>query len=166
MRRALIGVYAGRFHDMRAAKGFNLRSVCDGLHTQGRKACDQPKCPSTDNARAHSAQTVNNHRLLPDTEASNSRSQTSRPLPQLHPSGRWFDNHTAHPELDLLQIGNVAFLTRRCEELQGDVVWVAERQAGAVVGADDPAVLDPEFVQPRLPAFELGSVCAPERDVV
>ena len=34
------------------------------------------------------------------------------------------------------------------------------------MGVDDLATRYPQLVQPRLPAFELGPVCAPERDVV
>jgi hypothetical protein len=50
-----------------------------------------------------------------------------------------------------------------CEQLQGDVVGVAERQGRAVVGVGDPAVVDAELLQPGLPFFQLGAVGDPGR---
>src|SRR3954447_26699045 len=52
------------------------------------------------------------------------------------------------------------------EELESDVVGVAEREPRAVRGVDDAAVLDAEFVEPLLPVLELTAACAVERDVI
>jgi hypothetical protein len=67
---------------------------------------------------------------------------------------------------DLLVYGAQASRRRRSEELQGDVVGIAEGQARAVAGVDDPAVGDVHGVQPGLPPLELGAVGARERQVV
>ena len=56
--------------------------------------------------------------------------------------------------------------TRGCEQLQGDVVGVTERQGRAVVGVGDPAVVDAELLQAGLPFLQLGPVGDPEREVV
>src|SRR5689334_14504219 len=55
---------------------------------------------------------------------------------------------------------------RRAEQLERDVVGIAERQARAVVRVDDAAVLDAERVEVLLPLLELGAVRAAESDVV
>jgi hypothetical protein len=52
------------------------------------------------------------------------------------------------------------------EELQGDVVRVAEGQGEADGVLGDAAVGDPELVQTVLPLLELASVGAPEADVI
>src|SRR5581483_7881094 len=57
-------------------------------------------------------------------------------------------------------------LPGRGEELEGDVVGVAERQTRPVGGVDDAAVLDAEAVEALLPRLQLGPVGAPEGDVV
>jgi hypothetical protein len=57
-------------------------------------------------------------------------------------------------------------LSRRCEELQGDVVWVSERQARPIGRVDYPAVGDPKGVQMRFPLSKLGPVRTTKRDVV
>jgi hypothetical protein len=45
-------------------------------------------------------------------------------------------------------------LIRRGEELERNVVGVAEREPGAVRSLDDAAVRDPKFAQPLLPRLE------------
>src|SRR5687768_15057925 len=57
-------------------------------------------------------------------------------------------------------------LGRRSEELQGQVVWIAEGQTGAVRSIDDAAVRYPEVVQPLLPALEVLTARNGEGDVV
>jgi 2-hydroxychromene-2-carboxylate isomerase len=58
------------------------------------------------------------------------------------------------------------FLSRRREELQGDVVWVSERQARPIGRVDYTAVGDPQRVQTRFPLFKLAPIPTTERDVV
>src|SRR3954451_10527827 len=55
---------------------------------------------------------------------------------------------------------------RRAEQLERDVVRIAERQAGAVVGIHDAAVRDVERVEVLLPHLELSAVGAAEGDVI
>src|SRR5712691_7670465 len=55
---------------------------------------------------------------------------------------------------------------RRREELEGDSVWVAEGNTGAVVGVLDSAVLDAELVQARGPCLQLIAVAAGERKMI
>ena len=55
---------------------------------------------------------------------------------------------------------------RRREQFEGDVVGIAERQAGAVAGIDDLAVGDAELVEAGGPFDELTASRAAERDVV
>src|SRR5207302_2120292 len=57
-------------------------------------------------------------------------------------------------------------LPGRREELEGDVVGIAERQPRPVVRVDDPTMADAELVEPALPALQLRAVGAPEGDVV
>src|SRR5215208_3202429 len=52
------------------------------------------------------------------------------------------------------------------EELECDAVGVAKAQPGAVVGVDDAAVFDAEFVQFGLPRLEFRTVRAAEADMV
>lgn len=54
----------------------------------------------------------------------------------------------------------------RGEELQSDVVGVAEREPRTVGRIDDSTVRDAERVQLRLPLLELCPIGATERDVV
>src|SRR5262245_60092667 len=54
----------------------------------------------------------------------------------------------------------------RREELQRDVVGVAEGQTRPVMGVDDAAVSDAEALEVLLPRFEFGPVGAGERHVV
>ena len=61
---------------------------------------------------------------------------------------------------------NEDYLSRRCEELQGDVVRVSERKTRPVRRVDDTAVNDPEGDQPRRPLLKLSPVRATEGDVV
>src|SRR6185437_4580340 len=55
---------------------------------------------------------------------------------------------------------------RRCEELQGHAVRVAEAQTRTVGRVDDSPVLDMELVEPVHPGFEFGPAGAAEADVV
>src|SRR5664280_1586650 len=52
------------------------------------------------------------------------------------------------------------------EELQRDVVRIAERQARAIGGVDDPAVRQAQLVQSCLPIRQIRSVGARERQVI
>ena len=54
----------------------------------------------------------------------------------------------------------------RCEELECDVVGVAERQPRSVSRVDDTTVGDAEFVQPRFPLGEFGAIGAGKREVI
>ena len=55
---------------------------------------------------------------------------------------------------------------RRREQFEGDVVGIAEREAGAVAGVDDLAVGDAELVEAGGPFDELAATRAAERDVI
>jgi len=57
-------------------------------------------------------------------------------------------------------------LTGRCEELQGDVVRVAEREARAIRGVDHSSVSDAKIIEAFLPRLQLCTVGASEGDVV
>lgn len=63
-------------------------------------------------------------------------------------------------------VGLRRVLLRRCEELQRDIVGIAEGQSGTVVGIDDAAIGNPEFFQPEFPSFKLTPTPAFERQVV
>ena len=67
-------------------------------------------------------------------------------------------------QADAQQIGKE--LSRRCEELQGDVVRVAERQARPIRGIHDATVGDAKLVEAFLPRLQLRSVGAAECDMV
>ena len=56
-------------------------------------------------------------------------------------------------------------LSRRSEDLERDVVGIAERQARSVAGVLDPAVLDAHLVEAGGPLLELTTVDDAERDV-
>jgi hypothetical protein len=75
------------------------------------------------------------------------------------PGGRLLPGDRRGHEAEGLRLSSAG----RREELQGDVVGVAEGERRAVVGVDDPAVRDPELLQPRLPRLQLGPVRDPER---
>src|SRR3954454_1307689 len=55
---------------------------------------------------------------------------------------------------------------RRAEDLQRETVRVLEGECRAVVGVDDPAVDDAEFLEPLLPGLEFLPVRRGEGDVV
>ena len=55
---------------------------------------------------------------------------------------------------------------RRGEELQCDVVGIAERESRTIGCVNDPTVLDAQLVEPRLPLLEVSPTAARERDMV
>jgi len=56
--------------------------------------------------------------------------------------------------------------SRGSEELQRDVVGIAERKARAVMRVHDPAVLDSQLAESGFPLFEFAAVRASECEVV